>query len=129
MSTSVVIYTDNIYDNNSDMKVDFDVSSMDQQEAKEALLKLELRKTQLELASKARDSFITFVKTVWPGFVEGEHHIRIGEKFEKVLSGEIKRLIVNMPLVIQNQNLRPIFSCLAHGPQTTDQDHSNNTHG
>ena len=40
------------------MKVDFDVSSMDQQEAKEALLKLELRKTQLELASKARDSFI-----------------------------------------------------------------------
>jgi len=76
MSTSVVIYTDNIYDNNSDMKVDFDVSSMDQQEAKEALLKLELRKTQLELASKARDSFITFVKTVWPGFVEGEHLIR-----------------------------------------------------
>ena len=79
------------------MKIDFDVSSMDQQEAKEAFLKLELRKTQLELASKARDSFITFVKTVWPGFVEGEHHIRIGEKFEKVLSGEIKRLIVNMP--------------------------------
>ena len=72
------------------MKVDFDVSSMDQNEAREALLKLELRKTQLELASKARDSFITFVKTVWPGFVEGEHHIRIGEKFEKVLRGEIK---------------------------------------
>ena len=70
------------------MKIDFDVSSMDQQEAKEAFLKLELRKTQLELASKARDSFITFVKTVWPGFVEGEHHIRIGEKFEKVLSGD-----------------------------------------
>ncbi len=79
------------------MKIDFDVTSMDQKEAQEALLKLELRKTQLELASKARDSFITFVKTVWPGFVEGEHHIRIGEKFEKVLSGEIKRLIVNMP--------------------------------
>ena len=78
-------------------KIEFDVASMDASEAREALLKLELRKTQLELASKARDSFITFVKTVWPGFVEGEHHIRIGEKFEKVLSGEIKRLIVNMP--------------------------------
>ena len=79
------------------MRMDFDVSSMDAKEAKEALLKLELRKTQLELASKARDSFLTFVSTVWPGFVEGEHHRRIGEKFEKVLSGEIKRLIVNMP--------------------------------
>ena len=68
-------------------KIEFDVASMDASEAREALLKLELRKTQLELASKARDSFITFVKTVWPVFVEGEHHIRIGEKFEKVLSG------------------------------------------
>ena len=78
------------------MRMDFDVSSMDAQEAKEALLKLELRRTQLELASKARDSFLTFVTTVWPVFVEGEHHRRIGEKFEKVLSGDIKRLIVNI---------------------------------
>ena len=51
------------------MRIDFDVSQMDAKEAKEALLKLELRKTQLELASKARDSFLTFVSTVWPGFV------------------------------------------------------------
>ncbi len=62
-----MFYTNNYYDNNSDMRIDFDVTSMDQKEAQEALLKLELRKTQLELASKARDSFITFVKTVWPG--------------------------------------------------------------
>ena len=92
-----MIYTNNQYDNNSEMKVDFDVSSVINKRRKKPFLKLELRKTQLELASKAKDSFITFVKTVWPGFVEGEHHIRIGEKFEKVLSGEIKRLIVNMP--------------------------------
>ena len=46
------------------MRIDFDVSQMDAKEAKEALLKLELRKTQLELASKARDSFLTFVSTV-----------------------------------------------------------------
>ena len=86
-----------MYDINSEMRNEFDVTSMDDQEAREALLKLELRKTQLELSKKARDSFLTFVHTVWPGFVEGEHHRRIGEKFEKVLSGEIKRLIVNMP--------------------------------
>ena len=49
------------------MKIDFDVSSMDQQEAKEAFLKLELRKTQLELASKARDSFITSLRLCGQG--------------------------------------------------------------
>ena len=92
-----MIYTNDMYDINSEMRNEFDVTSMDDQEAREALLKLELRKTQLELSKKARDSFLTFVHTVWPGFVEGEHHRRIGEKFEKVLSGEIKRLIVNMP--------------------------------
>ena len=34
------------------MRIDFDVSQMDAKEAKEALLKLELRKTQLEIALK-----------------------------------------------------------------------------
>ena len=97
MTTSVVFYTNNNYDINSEMRNEFDVSSMDHKEAREALLKLELRKTQLELSKQSRDSFITFVKAVWPGFVESDHHRMIAEKFEKVLSGEIKRLIVNMP--------------------------------
>ena len=101
------------------MRNEFDVTSMDHKEAREALLKLELRKTQLELSKQARDSFLTFVSTVWPGFVEGEHHRRIGEKFEKVLSGEIKRLIVNMPPDIRSQNLRP-FSFLL-GSWATNQ--------
>ena len=72
------------------MRIDFDVSQMDAKEAKEALLKLELRKTQLELESKARDSFLTFVSTVWPGFVEGEHHRRIGEKFKRYYQVKLK---------------------------------------
>ena len=79
------------------MRMDFDVSSMDAQEAKEALLKLELRRTRLELASTARASVVTFVSTVWPGFVEGEHNRRSGDKFDKVLAGAIKRLNGNMP--------------------------------
>ena len=39
------------------MRMDFDVSSMDAKEAKEALLKLELRRTQLELASRQETPF------------------------------------------------------------------------
>jgi len=41
--------------------------------------------------------FLTFVKHVWPDFIEGRHHKEIAEKFNKLASGEIKRLIINMP--------------------------------
>ena len=41
--------------------------------------------------------FLSFVKHVWPDFIEGSHHKRIADKFNKLASGEIKRLIINMP--------------------------------
>ena len=34
---------------------------------------------------------------MWPDFIEGSHHRHIAEKFNKLASGEITRLIVNMP--------------------------------
>ena len=34
---------------------------------------------------------------MWPDFVEGSHHRHIADKFNKLATGEIKRLIVNMP--------------------------------
>ena len=41
--------------------------------------------------------FIPFVKKVWPAFIEGEHHKIMADAFERVVSGKMKRLIVNMP--------------------------------
>ena len=41
--------------------------------------------------------FLSFVRHVWPDFIEGSHHKRIADKFNKLASGEIKRLIINMP--------------------------------
>ena len=46
---------------------------------------------------KARDSFMAFVKKVWPNFIEGSHHKRMAKAFERVARGECKRLIINMP--------------------------------
>ena len=46
---------------------------------------------------KIRTDFMTFVKAMWPDFIEGYHHKIIAEKFNKIKSGEIRRLIVNMP--------------------------------
>ena len=47
--------------------------------------------------SSIRNDFLTFVKHVWPDFIEGSHHKRIAEKFNKLADGKIKRLIINMP--------------------------------
>jgi predicted phage terminase large subunit-like protein len=46
---------------------------------------------------KAQTDFMTFVKRVWPEFIEGSHHKKIAEKFNDLAEGKIKRLIINMP--------------------------------
>ena len=46
---------------------------------------------------RAATNFMSFVKKVWPSFVEGAHHKRMARAFERVARGELKRLIVNMP--------------------------------
>ena len=53
-----------------------------------------LKKQKQELI---RNDFMSFVKEVWPEFIEGRHHKEIADKFNKIASGKIKRLIINMP--------------------------------
>ena len=50
-----------------------------------------------KIQNRAKDDFLSFVKCVWPEFIEGPHHRHIAKKFNKLATGEIKRLIVNMP--------------------------------
>jgi predicted phage terminase large subunit-like protein len=49
------------------------------------------------IREESHDSYLTFVKAVWPAFVEGKHHGVMGEAFERVAAGKLKRLIINMP--------------------------------
>ena len=60
-------------------------------------LKLILKSKLEEKREKAQGDFITFVKSVWPDFVEGKHHKIYADKLNRIASGELKRLIVNMP--------------------------------
>ena len=60
-------------------------------------LKLILKNKLEEKREKAQGDFLTFVKTVWPEFVEGKHHKIYADKLNRIASGELKRLIVNMP--------------------------------
>jgi predicted phage terminase large subunit-like protein len=50
-----------------------------------------------KIQNRAQDDFLSFVKCVWPEFIEGSHHRHIAKKFNKLATGEITRLIVNMP--------------------------------
>ena len=52
---------------------------------------------QLKTKEQAQDKFMAFVKQVWPNFINGKHHERMAAAFERVASGEVKRLIINMP--------------------------------
>jgi predicted phage terminase large subunit-like protein len=58
---------------------------------------LQVLHAEKKIQNKAKSDFLSFVKAVWPEFVEGPHHRHIAEKFNKLATGELKRLIVNMP--------------------------------
>ena len=45
----------------------------------------------------AQNTYMGFVKEMWPAFIEGRHHKIMADAFEKIARGELKRLIVNMP--------------------------------
>tara|TARA_B100002003_G_scaffold211171_1_gene207416 strand:- start:314 stop:1783 length:1470 start_codon:yes stop_codon:yes gene_type:complete len=58
---------------------------------------LRVMHAEKRIQNKAKSDFLSFVKCVWPQFIEGAHHRHVAEKFNKLASGEITRLIVNMP--------------------------------
>ena len=58
---------------------------------------LQVLHAEKKIQNKAKNDFLSFVKCVWPDFVEGSHHRHIADKFNKLASGEINRLIINMP--------------------------------
>ena len=55
------------------------------------------RREQILEKEKAQNTFMGFVYKVWPEFIGGRHHKIMARAFERVVSGECKRLIVNMP--------------------------------
>ena len=52
---------------------------------------------RLETREVAQTKFLAYAKHVYEGFIEGRHHRIIAEKLEDIASGNLKRLIINMP--------------------------------
>lgn len=44
-----------------------------------------------------QENFLSFVRKVWPEFIAGSHHTIMADTFERVVRGELKRVIINMP--------------------------------
>ena len=66
-------------------------------DVRKQFLRLQVMHAEKKIQNKAKNDFLSFVKCVWPEFVEGSHHRHIADKFNKLASGEINRLIINMP--------------------------------
>ncbi len=59
--------------------------------------RLELRMLQLQAQEDATKKFLSFAKYMWPDAIIGAHHKKMAEAFDKIASGKLKRLIINMP--------------------------------
>jgi len=58
---------------------------------------LQVLHAEKQIQNRAKTDFLSFVKCMWPDFIEGSHHRHVAEKFNKIARGEINRLIINMP--------------------------------
>jgi hypothetical protein len=52
---------------------------------------------EYDRVERCKESYITFVTNMWPGFISGKHHAIMADAFERVAAGTLKRLIINMP--------------------------------
>ena len=72
------------------------VDELSKEEAREYLLMME-KLDRLEHQDICQNSFLDFVKVVYPGWITGRHHRIIAKQFERIARGEAKRLIINLP--------------------------------
>ena len=57
---------------------------------------LQVMHAEKQIQNKAKDDFLSFVKCVWPDFIEGRHHKEVAKKFNDIAQGKTKRVIINM---------------------------------
>src|SRR6056300_382774 len=56
-----------------------------------------IQRHQRKELKQVKTNFLSFVKRMWPDFIEGSHHQTIADKFNRLATGELTRLIINMP--------------------------------
>jgi predicted phage terminase large subunit-like protein len=64
---------------------------------RESLLLMAQQYQDALMREQGQKSFMSFVRTMWPGFIHGRHHSVMSKKFEEIAAGKANRLIINMP--------------------------------
>jgi predicted phage terminase large subunit-like protein len=64
---------------------------------REEILRTAMELVESDNREKAQQDFLTFVKQMWVGFIDGRHHKVMAKKFQEIAAGKTKRLIINMP--------------------------------
>jgi predicted phage terminase large subunit-like protein len=78
------------------MNLNVDISSLPA-DIRRTYKQLQVLHAEKQIQNKAKNDFLSFVKCVWPDFIEGSHHRHVAKKFNDLSTGKLKRLIVNMP--------------------------------
>ena len=79
------------------MKIDIDKIKKLPPDVRKDFMKTFLQYQEKKKENKIHSDFMSFVKHVWPEFIEGSHHKIVAEKFNQLAEGKLKRLIINMP--------------------------------
>ena len=87
-------------------------------DVRKQFLQLKVMYAEKKIQNKAKNDFLSFVKCVWPDFVEGSHHRHIADKFNKLANGEINRLIINRFISPDANLLNLSAMCLWWEPST-----------
>ena len=66
-------------------------------DAMREILLLQERLENLDKQGEVQESFLDYIKYIWPEFIQGDHHKIFADKLTQIAKGEIKRLIINMP--------------------------------
>ena len=78
------------------MNLNVDISSLPAH-VRRTYKQLQVMHAEKQIQNKAKNDFLSFVKCMWPDFIEGAHHRHVAQKFNDLADGKITRLIVNMP--------------------------------
>ena len=79
------------------MQIDLEKIKKLPADVRKDFMKMYLQLQEKKKEDKVKSDFLSFVKHIWPDFIEGYHHKIIAKKFNEMAEGKVKRLIVNMP--------------------------------
>ena len=78
------------------MNIDLDKIKKLPPDVRKDFMKMYLKFGEKKKISHIQSDFLSFVKHMWPEFIEGPHHKIIAKKFNNMSTGKVKRLIVNL---------------------------------